>query len=318
MKKSFKIKAIVDEYLLYRRSLGFDLKIEGQELQRFARYADKSDCRGAITTDIAIAWARQNKKSSPIYKARRLDMVRRLAKYRALFDPKTEIPPEGILGPSYRRLSPHIYSETEIAFLLKEAWMLGPKGGLRPRTYATLLGLLFSTGMRISEALNLDRRDVDLQSGVLTIRCTKFKKTRIVPLHQSTTNALKRYDDYRARYFHRDECPAFFATEKATRQKYHKTLMTFLKLRKKMGWNNNGLSGAPRIHDMRHTFAVRRLLSWYQQGIDVNCKVAALATYMGHVKVSDTYWYFSTVPELMAVAGRRYEQYAFSQKGIKK
>jgi integrase len=181
---------LVEDYLACRRKLGFALKIEGQELLRFAKFADQIDHRGPITTELAIRWAKLPKKADPIYWARRLDIVRRFAKHRALFDLCTEIPPEGILGPSYRRMPPYIYSNEEIADLILAASKLGPAKGLRPHTYVTLFGLLASTGLRISEALRLTRNDVDWKVGVLMVKASKFKKSRLVPLHHTTTEAL--------------------------------------------------------------------------------------------------------------------------------
>ena len=184
MRISQNMVKLVEDYLNCRRKLGFALKIEGQELLRFANFADQIGHRGPITTELAIRWAKLPKKADPIYWARRLDIVRRFAKHRVLFDLCTEIAPEGVLGPSYRRMPPYIYSNEEIADLILAASKLGPPKGLRPHTYVTLFGLLASTGLRISEALRLTCNDVDWKVGVLTVKASKFKKSRLVPLHR--------------------------------------------------------------------------------------------------------------------------------------
>jgi integrase len=308
------VRQQVDEYLSQRRSLGYALKIEGEELIRFADYADRLGEGDPLTVDLAVRWALLPHDADPIYSARRLDMVRRFATWRAVFEPRTQIPPKGYLGPSYRRTPPHIYSEQEIHALLQQASTLGPNGGLRPSTYVTLFGLLVSTGLRISEALALTTEDVDLSRGVLTVRASKFKQSRLVPVHASTTKALRDYDERRARYHGLVPSRAFFLTELATPLKYLPTLLTFTKLRRQLGWETEDGRRPPRIHDLRHTFAVRRLLYWYQQDTDVDRKIHILATYLGHVKVSDTYWYLSAVPELMAIAGKRFEQFSTKMK----
>lgn len=306
--------ALAEDYLTFRRGLGFAMRSEGAKLLRFARYADAAGHRGPLTTDLALAWARLPKDADPKYWARRLDIVRRFAKYRALFDPATEIPPDKMLGPSYRRSTPHIYSEGEIANLLSAARQLGPVDGLRPHTYVTLFGLLASTGLRISEALRLTREDVDLAAGLLTISQSKFHKSRLIPLHSTTTANLREYADRRDNYHPCLRLSAFFLTESGTALRYWQVRMMFASLRRCLGWI--GLGGTPRrIHDLRHTFAVRRLLCWYEEGVDVDHEIAALSTYMGHVKVTDTYWYLTTVPELLAVAGARYERYAGLRQG---
>jgi integrase len=181
----------VEEYLCYRRKLGYRLKTEGAQLLKFAQYADKEGCGGHLTTDLALRWIRLPEDVSPLYLARRLEVVRCFARYLAVFDPLTEVPPKGILGSAHRRTAPHIYSEKEIETLLKACAELEPADGLRPHTYGTLFGLLSCTGLRISEALKLRDEDVDLERGLLTIRETKFHKSRLVPLHPSVTEVLK-------------------------------------------------------------------------------------------------------------------------------
>jgi integrase len=309
--------SLAEEYLSGRRKLGYALKIEGAELIRFAKYADGCGHQGPLTTELALRWANLPQKADPLYWSRRLDIVRRFAKYRLLFDPLTEIPPKGLFGPSYRRRAPHIYSEKEISELLLAALNLGPIGGLRPHTYVALFGLLASTGLRISEALALNRQDVDLEMDVLTIQTGKFRKSRLVPLHPTAANALRDYCRRRDQYHPRPTSSSFFLTEFGTRLKYWRSLMTFLSISRKLGWRGANQQSPPRIHDLRHTFAVRTLLRWYEQGADIDRNILALATYMGHVKATDTYWYLSAVPELFALIGNRFETFVHNQSGEK-
>ena len=179
--------ARVEAYLNARRKLGFQLHIEGGELLRFARYADSCGHRGALTTDLALRWAQEAKSSTGLYRARRLEVVRCFAKHQAAFDPETEIPPKGLLGPAHRRTQPYIFKQAEIIRLMTAALQLPPRHGLRGQTYEVLIGLLACTGLRISEALRLRRADVDLIAGVLSIRLTKFRKSRERPLPTSSS-----------------------------------------------------------------------------------------------------------------------------------
>lgn len=304
MKRYPSMVALSEDYLAARRKLGFSLKVEGQQLLGFARYADETGHAGPLTTELALQWAKLPRNAAPEYWSRRLGIVRRFAKYRSLFDPATEIPPVRLLGPAHRRPAPYIYSTEEIEALLQACAKLGPAGGLRPRTFVTLFGLLASTGLRISEALRLTRKDVDLGASVLSVAETKFTKSRLVPLHDSAARELRKYAKHRDRRHRLLSTHAFFVTELGTSLKYWRTFMLFSRLRDDLGWSG---PRRPRIHDLRHTFAVMRILQWYHEGADVDQKIAALSTYLGHVKVTDTYWYLTAVPELLAVASERYE-----------
>ena len=305
------------EYLGFRRKMGFALQAKGEELLRFARYADKCGHQGPITTELAVQWALLPPGADPSSRVRRLGTVRQFSKYRALFDPRNEVPPEGLLGPSYRRKPPYIYTDEEIGVLLKAASNLIPTNGLRPHTYVTLFGLLACTGLRISEALGLTRDNVDLGEGVLTIANTKFHKSRLVPVHPSTVEALSHYAELRDRYHPLNKSKAFFLDERGMSLKYEAVLKTFKRLRDRLGWTHSS-GRSPRIHDVRHSFVAHRLLAWYEEeGVEVDRKVAALSTYLGHANVKDTYWYFTAVPALLAVAGSRFERFAYKTKGKK-
>lgn len=299
--------ALAEDYLALRRKLGFGLHIEGEELRRFARYADGVGHRGPLTIDLAVRWATQPSENHRLYRARRLDVVRRFATHRRIYDPRTEVPPMKLLGPSNGpRPVPHIYSDDEIAALLKETAELRPRRGLGQHTYATLFGLLSSTGLRVGEALRLRRTEVDLTTGVLTVVETKFHRSRLVPMHPSTTAALRAYAARRDREVPDADPSAFFVTNGGTPLKYGHARTAFKRLRHRLGWVRDG-GRLPRIHDLRHSFAVKRLLRWYEEGRDIGQHIIQLSTYLGHVKLKDTYWYLTAIPELMAAAGDRFE-----------
>ena len=312
MKSRQSIIEQVQEYLNFKRSCGYQLEVPGKELMLFARYAVLTGHKGLLTTELTVRWAKLPQDADPRYWATRYDIVRRFAEYRFLFDPATEIPPKGLLGPSKRRLSPHIYSDEEITALLQAASQLTPTDGLHPWTYVTLFGLLVSTGLRISEALNLSRKDTDLNTGVLTIKETKFRKSRLVPAHASTLHVLRHYSKLRDSYHPGTRSKTFFLSEKGTPLNYRGVLYVFLKLRRKLGWQE--ADKKPRIHDFRHTFAVRRLLKWYKEGANLDQKILALSTYLGHVQVTDTYWYLSAVPELLAIVSDKFENFATKER----
>lgn len=289
------------QYLKMRRNLGYKLRIEGEQLIRFAHYAEKIGHNGPLTVPLALQWA-QASSGSKIAQARRLDIVRRFARYLKLHEPKTEIPQEGILGPSYRRIPPYIYSESEILALLDACRKLTPVDGIRPHTHATLFGLLACTGIRISEALRLTMDNIDPNQQMLTIVEGKFHKSRILPIRPSCVKALMTYKKIREK--RTLQTKAFFITELGTSLKYHKVLMVFRRIAKDLNWSRN-----TRIHGLRHTFAVRKLLQWHKDGENVHRRIGELSTYLGHCKVQDTYWYFSAVPELMALVADRFAEY---------
>ncbi|MGH8121951.1 MAG: tyrosine-type recombinase/integrase, partial [Rudaea sp.] len=283
----------VRQYLRARRATGLRLRIEGQQLLSFARFADARRSRGPLTTELSVRWAYASVRAGPVGRARRLEVIRPFARYLAAFDERTEIPAPGLLGPAHRRKAPHIYTASEITQLLRAAARLPPAGTLRRLTMQTFLGLLTCTGLRPAEAVRLCDADVDLRNAVLTIRQTKFQKSRLVPLHVSTSRALQRYRATRVPVRLNE---AFFMLDGAIPLTLVKAERTFAALRQQLNWPIAG-QRRPRLYDLRHTFACRRLISWCAQGVDVHHVIASLATYLGHVKVSDTYWYLSATPE---------------------
>lgn len=306
----------VNDYLAERRRLGFALRSRDTFLARFADYVAKCHHRGPLTVELMADWVRQGKdgQGSPETWVRRLGKLRSFIRYLKQFEPDTEVPDESIFGPEPGRVAPHIYHEDEIAELLAAARQLGPRGSLRPMTFETLFGLMASTGLRVSEAINLRDDDVDLKHGMLTIRQTKFAKSRQLPLHSSTVKALNHYRRQRARYVPITANSPFLIGSRGRRlgqplgeRQAHRV---FNALRDSLGWANRGAHAAPRLHDLRHTFAVRRMLLWHADGTDIDQMMLALSTYMGHAEIFYTYWYLSAVPELMAMAGGKFERFA--------
>jgi integrase len=302
---------LVQEYLKERRDLGFALTIPGSQLQAFARFADASGHRGPLTHQLITRWARDEaKRATPLTWAKRIEAVRPFAKHRARVEPGTYVPDADTFGPSRRRLAPHLYTDQEIVDLLVAAGRLLPKGTLRPATYRTLLGLIAATGLRLSEALRLTCDDVDLDAGMLTVRQTKFAKSRLVPLHPTTVRALRQYLAQRQRHVPALPNGSFLVSAKGTALHKRAVHWVFGRLRKQLGWTARGGHAAPRIHDLRHTFICRRVRLWHEHGADIDNAMVALSTYVGHAKVSDTYWYLTAAPDLMSVAGHRFEQFA--------
>ncbi len=306
----------VQDYLVERRSLGFELVTAERTLMSFARYVDARDNPGPLTVELMAQWARcdERQQGAPVTWARRLKQLRPFARYLRQFEPRTEVPDTSLFGPLPQRLAPHIYSEQEIVDLLAAARGLTPTGGLRPATYETLFGLIASAGLRLSEALHLLDADVDLKHDSLTVRQTKFAKSRQLPLLPSVVDALRRYRRTRNRHLKVTADMPFFVSKTGKGPSSRQVCRVFAQLRQQLRWVNRGAHHAPRIHDLRHRFAVRRLILWHEKGTDVDEAMLALSTYMGHTKISDTYWYLSAVPELMAVAAEKFERFAKAQE----
>jgi integrase len=303
------LRQAVEDYLTLRRGLGFELKGAGHLLQQFATFMERERV-SRITTELALRWAKLPTDAQQATWATRLGLVRRFAMYQRTMDPKTEIPPAGLLPGKYKRQQPYIYSEAEIVRLIRASRRLPSATGLRSWTYSTLLGLLAVTGMRIAEAIALDRSDVDLSDGVLVIRRTKFRKSRLIPVHSSTRQALKRYARRREGAYRRPKTGAFLVSERGLRLNQATVRWTFVQLSRQIGLRGPARSHGrgPRLHDMRHRLAVDTLIRWYKSGADVERQLPALATYLGHTKVTDTYWYLSAVPELVCLAINRVEE----------
>jgi len=298
----------IQDYLALRRSLGFKLRDAGIWLSKFAAFLE---ARGAahITTQLALEWAQQSQTVLPSTCAQRLGYIRGFARHHVANDPQTEIPPPGLLPFCPRRARPYLYSNEEIGRLLECAMDLPSSDGLRPWTYHCLLGLLSVAGLRIGEAIRLQLEDVNLQEGLLTIRGTKFGKSRLVPIHRSTQEVLAQYRARRERFLAgRTASASFFITSRGNHLDIGDIHRTFYKLSRRIGLRDATASHGPRLHDFRHRFAVQTLLRWYRSGEDVERRLPVLSTYLGHVHVADTYWYLSGCPELMGQAVERLER----------
>jgi len=306
MKRPVKMVARVQAYLAYRRSLGYVLREEGRLLLDFGRYADRSGHRGALTLELALRWARLPAHTDPSYWARRLQVVRCLAKYVALFEPQTVVPPNRILGRAFVRKVPHIYSSEELAQLMRAARRLRPKGGLRAHTYLTLIGLMACTGLRVGEAVRLRVDDVDLRAGVLTVRQSKLHKVRVVPLHDSTLKPLRRY--HRQRQPSVPNAKTFFASPQGTGLAI-KTVEGIFRILS-AGLKSRGSRPRPRLTDLRHTFSCRVLLKWSRRQEDFDHHLLLLMHYLGHSKIRHTYWYLTGVPELLQQAAATFERHS--------
>ncbi len=302
------LRVAAQQYLTLRRALGFKLHDAGKALLKFVTFLERQRA-SYITTQLALSWAQQPATVHKAEWARRLSFVRAFARHRSATDPRTEIPPDGLLPYRPKRARPYLYSDAEIRGLLKAALRLPGRGGLRPWTYHCLFGLLSVSGLRIGEARNLELRDIDLRAAVLTVRSSKFGKSRLVPLHTSSLNVLA---DYLAR---RERCwapravsPYVFVSGRGTRLDGGEIHRTFYALSRQIGLRGPSESHGPRLHDLRHRFAVTTLRHWYRSGEDTERRLPVLSAYLGHVHVSDTFWYLSAWPELLREAMRRLER----------
>jgi len=308
---SFTMKKRIELYLNHRRCLGYDsLSIE-RELLKFADYVDKKGYSGPLTVNLVTDWIETSTNITRRTQVERLAYIHGFAKYDQIIEPQTKVPPLNLYGSVRRQSNPHIYSKKEIHDLLEATKKLTPTGGLKPITFKYLLGLLASTGLRISEAIRLTRQDVDLENGILTIRETKFHKSRYVPLHPTTRKALKEYVLLRNRHIPDLLSSEFFVTDHCRPLELMSTEKTFKKLREYLGWINK-----PRLYDFRHTFVCQRLLKWYQEGKDVDKMIIYLSTYLGHVRVTGTYWYLTAIPELLLIVSKRFENFANLPKEV--
>jgi integrase/recombinase XerD len=309
----------IEKYLELRRSLGFDLRVQAGILRRFANFAEGEDS-SYVTTGLVLRWADTLSHALPATVARSVNVVRRFAIWQAALDSRTEVPPTRLVASRYERRRPFLHTDEQIVQLLLETEQMQSPKGLRGPTFSVLFGLIAVTGLRISEALKLDRSDVNLIDGVLVIRRTKFGKSRLVPVHPTTRTALAMYAELRNRILGDITTPAFFVSEKAQRISGCAARHYFAHVSRLVGQRasaGKGLTGrrrvrmktrrghGPRLHDLRHRFAAHTLLNWYRDGVDVERELPKLSTYLGHCTVSQTYWYIDAVPELLQLAAGR-------------
>jgi integrase/recombinase XerD len=302
------LRKAAHEYLVLRRRLGFKLQRAGKILPAFVAFMEQHRA-SVITSQLALTWAQQPTTVQPAEWAYRLSLVRGFARHRSATDPRTEIPPEGLLPYRPKRARPYLYSDEEIRRLLRATLVLPGTSELRRRTYYCLFGLLSVSGLRISEVRGLELHDVDLPAGVLTIRGAKFGKSRLIPLHASTRRVLADYLARRARQWAGRVVSSYvFVSSRGNRLDGGDIHRTFYAASRQIGLRGLADRHGPRLHDLRHRFAVTTLLRWYRAGDDAERRLPILSAYLGHVHVSDTYWYLSAWPELMGEAMVRLER----------
>ena len=301
------LEEAIQDYLALRRSLGFKLKRHSRFLEEFALFLEQAG-ESRITARLALQWATQPKQIQQSEWAARLSVVRGFARYWSATDPTTEIPPEGLLPYHYRRAKPYLYSDEQIHQLLEAAKNMPAQHSLQPWTYHCLFGLLAVTGLRISEALNLRSTDVDWSDGILTIRDSKFGKSRLIPLHASSLKVLSDYGARRDLLFAHRKTPYFFCSRRDGRLDEGQVRRVFYVISRQIGIRGASASRGPRLHDFRHRFAVQTLLHWHRTREDVRRRLPILSTYLGHGHVTDTYWYVTGTPELMAEVGQRLDR----------
>ena len=295
------LRDAVSDYLTLRRSLGYRLDRHELLLGDFVAFMERAGA-DRVTSELAVRWARLPQDAKPHWWARRLGVVRGFARYLATIDPTTEVPPKDLLPARAQRLAPYIYSPEEIRALMDAATTLQPH--VRGATHRTLIGLLATTGLRLGEALGLDRQDVDLDDGVLRV-LGKAGKQREVPLHASTTSALGEYAHLRDRHWPAPNSPAFFVCWTGERLSKWAVHRAFPQLIRQVGLEGRGQRARPRPHDFRHSMAVHTLLDWYRDGEDVDAKLPLLSTMLGHANPEHTYWYLQAVPELTELIADR-------------
>jgi integrase len=291
----------VEDYLRVRRALGFKLDRHGRLLPDLADYLESAGAT-TLTTQLALDWATAL-EGKPDEWAIRLSIARGFATYLRALDPASEVPPPDLLPRKRTRANPYLYTETEIEALMAAAETL--RFPLRQATYQTLIGLLATTGARIGELIALDRNDLDVAQRSLLVRNAKFGDTRMLPLHQTTVDALSSYADLRDQHWPRPKTAAFFISTAGTRLAYGNVCTTFRYLVRTAGLQPRSKSCRPRIHDFRHRMVVVTLIDWYRAGVDVAARLPALSTYLGHSHPGFTFWYISSAPELLALAAAR-------------
>ncbi len=312
------LTARLKQYIAVRRSLGYDLSFPERVLRRFAEFAD-SERADHITVDLFLRWKKHYGSANNHTWCTRLSMVRVFASWLQGFDLRTEVPPTGLISSKPRRTSPYIYTDDQVAEIVAEAGRLPSSYGLRGWTCSTLFGLIAVTGLRVSEAIGLDDKDVDLDEAVLSVRRGKNGKCRFVPIAPSAAERLMAYRAERNRILGTGQV-AFFLLENSERPGDCCARYNFARvcqrigLRERQAFNKHGRG--PRIHDLRHSFAVRTIMDWYRRGLDPDREMLKLSTYLGHTHPDHTYWYIEAIPELLQLACERAER-NLSERGAR-
>ncbi|MFM0472205.1 tyrosine-type recombinase/integrase [Paraburkholderia strydomiana] len=299
----------VQDYIELRQSLGYIFRKQAGTLRAFLRYVQHHDDPGPLNRDLALRFVVSESGGSNFH-ARRYGVLRHFAEYLAIYDCRTESLDRRAL-PRRRAAAPaRILTDAELIALIEATASLSRLGPLRAQTMETLVGLLASTGLRSGEALRLDRADVDLNDGVLLVRRTKFRKDRIVPVHITTLAALRAYGCERDKVFSAQRDESFFVGPRGCRLSTATFHTDFRRICHIAGLDDGSVS-SPRPHDLRHRFAVTRLAEWHRQNADVQGVLPLLATYLGHVRYSDTAYYVTGTAELLELASQR----AFNGEG---
>jgi len=303
------MQSLVRRYLTQQRALGYELRFYDGPLLDFGRFADHHAKGKPITTDLAVRWATRIEAAAK-HHSKRLTLVRNFARFCNAYDPRTEVPPDGLLGPSTSRIKPHIYSNAQIRGLVLAARNLQPVfSPLRPFTYEALIGLLAVTGLRRSEVLRLRLTDFDATAGTLRIAPSKFAPERLLPLHRSTVSALRRYllrrrqlspfGDHLFIGHHGQPIPA------GSLQQTFRLLVREL--------HSNGARPRPRIHDLRHSFATRHVAAWSRQEAPLAHRLLLLSRYLGHRHFHDTWWYVSSDAHSLRAASQRFDRFRYGR-----
>jgi integrase/recombinase XerD len=299
------LRTVLHDYLGVRRSLGYQLVVAERLLGQFIDFLEESGA-AVITTELAVRWATLPSAASPGWLGQRLSVVRCFAIFAQTIETETQVPPTDLLAGRPRRAVPYLYSDAEIMAIMAASRRL-PSRHLTPHTYETLVGLLATTGLRVSEAIGLGRDNMCLDDSLVRVIGTKFNKSREVPLSESAVEALRRYERLRDEFVPSPRHESFLLSTTGTRLTYNRVRVTFSGLAQTAGLSPRSERCRPRIHDLRHTFAVRTLIDWYSSGVDVAASLPLLSTVMGHVNPASTYWYLSAAPELLGLAAVRLE-----------
>lgn len=311
------VKDQVEAYIAYKNGLGVPMVSEGSAMRQFARYADSVGHEGPITVEIAVEWARSGSDHAEGYEIKRYEMTRRVHEFAcALAGIPATLPP-GLLGKSCNRITPYIFTNEEVSLLVYAASKLYvQQDPMKPLAYSTIIGLLKATGMRPNEALSLNDSDFDPDAGTILVRNGKNSRERILPVQPTTVDAIVEYQRLRDDLRDGHKCQNIFVANGDRPIRLSNLEHSFCEIRcvlldRGKVWDRR----PPRIYDMRHTFAVNTILSWYESGEDVNAMLPVLATYMGHKRISDTYWYLTGTPELLQVAGDAFERFSKGSDG---
>lgn len=300
------LREALKDYVSMRRSLGFKLEHANNYLLSFVSFMEEQKAE-VISTKLALAWAQLPTSATTKTWASRLSAIRGFAAFRSAIDPRTEIPPANLLPVSCSRMKPYLYTEEEIVGLMNAALEMPEASILTRRTYYCFFGLLAVTGMRPGEVIHIKTADVDLSKGLITLRDTKFGKSRLIPLHSSTTKVLAEYADIRDRLLNR-QATYFLISNVGTKLSGGCVRRTFYQLSHQIGLRSATAKNGPRLQDFRHRFAMETLSDFYRAGEDAEYWLPVLSTYLGHVNITNTYWYLNACPELMGQALSRLEQ----------